>query len=207
MRVILNQDVPNLGELGDLKDVAPGYARNFLFPRGFAVVATPRAIELFKRREAEIEQRREEKRKASMGLKERLELEELVISVPAGHNGKLYGAVTNATIYDELLKKGIEIERKKIEVPGHSIKNVGSYKITVHLYEKEEAMLAVRVEGHAVKAEEPRAGEEAPKKRERRERRRSEEDDSPEAQLRAFLAAQGLEPEPDEPVAEEHPQQ
>lgn len=201
MRVILNQDVPNLGELGDLKEVAPGYARNFLFPRNLAVVATPRAIELFKRREAEIEQRREGKRKASMSLKERLEAEELVVSVPAGHNGKLYGAVTNATIYDELLKKGIEVERKKIEVAGHSIKNVGTYKIAVHLYEKEEATLVLKVEGHAVKAAET-TGEEAPKKRERRERRRTEEDDSPEAQLRAFLAAQGLEPE-DEPAAEE----
>ncbi|HUX38605.1 MAG TPA: 50S ribosomal protein L9 [Rectinemataceae bacterium] len=203
MRVILNQDVLNLGELGDLREVAPGYARNFLFPRGLAVVATPRAIELFKRREAEIEQRREEKRKSSMGLKERLEAEEVVISVPAGHNGKLYGAVTNATVYDELLKKGIEIERKKIEVPGHSIKNIGSYKVTVHLYEKEEATLLVKVEGHAVKAEVGSSSEEAPKKRERRERRRSEEDDSPEAQLRAFLAAQGLEPEADEPQQQE----
>ncbi len=203
MRVILNQDVLNLGELGDLREVAPGYARNFLFPRGLAVVATPRAIELFKRREAEIEQRREEKRKSSMGLKERLEAEELVISVPAGHNGKLYGAVTNASVYDELLKKGIEIERKKIEVPGHSIKNIGSYKVTVHLYEKEEATLLLKVEGHAVKAEAASSSEEAPKKRERRERRRSEEDDSPEAQLRAFLAAQGLEPEADEPQPQE----
>lgn len=197
MRVILNMDVPNLGELGDIKEVAPGYARNFLFPRGFAVVASQRALEQFKRRAAEIEQRREEKRKASMGLKERIESEELVVSVPAGHNGKLYGAVTNATIYDELLKKGIEIERKKIEVAGHSIKNIGTYKVAVHLYEKEEAILVVKVEGHAVKAAETAAGEEAPKKRERRERRRSEEDDSPEAQLKAFLAAQGLEPEED----------
>lgn len=207
MRVILNQDVPNLGELGDLKEVAPGYARNFLFPRGYAVVATPRAIELFKRREAEIAQRKEEKRKASLGLKERLEAEEITVSVPAGHNGKLYGAVTNATIYDELLKKGLEIERKKIEVPGHSIKNVGSYKITVHLYEKEEAVLLVKVEGHAVKAAETATGEEAPKKRERRERRRTEEDDSPEAQLRAFLAAQGLEPEDEPAPAHEEQQQ
>ncbi len=201
MKVILNQDVPNLGELGDIKEVAPGYARNFLFPRGFAVQASQKALELFKRRSAEIEARREDKRKASMGLKERIEAEEIVVSVPAGHNGKLYGAVNNATVYDALLKAGIEIERKKIEVPGHSIKNVGSYKVIVHLYEKEDAILRLNVQGHAVKAEESATDENAPKKRERRERRKTEEDDSPEAQLRAFLAAQGLEPEVDEPAA------
>lgn len=198
MKVILNQDVPNLGELGDIRDVAAGYARNYLFPRNFAVVFSQKAVALFKKREAEIEARKEEKRRSSMGLKERLEAEELSISVPAGQNGKLYGAVTNATIYDELLKKGLEVDRKRIEVPGKSIKNVGTYKVAVRLYEKDEASVRVQVIGTAVKAEEPKAGEEAPKKRERRERRHSEEDDSPEAQLRAFLAAQGLKPEEDD---------
>jgi len=194
MRVILNQDVPNLGELGDIKEVAPGYARNFLFPRSLAMAFSGKAVELFKKRAAEIEQRRDDKRKASMGLKERIEAEEIVVSMPAGHNGKLYGAVNNATVYDELVKKGIEIDRKKIEVPGRAIKTVGGYKVIIHLYEKEEATLRLNVQGHAVKAEERAEGTE-PKKRERRERRKSEEDDSPEAQMRAFLAAQGLEPE------------
>lgn len=203
MKVILNQDLPNLGELGDVREVAPGYARNYLLPRGLALVANARVLALFKRRETEIAARREEKRKSSLGLKERLESEEVVIAVPAGQNGKLYGAVNNATVYDALLKLGIDIERKKIEVPGHSIKNVGSYKVTIRLYEKEEATLKVTVQGTAVKAEESQ-GEDAPKKRERRERRKVEEDDSPEAQLRAFLAAQGLEPEADseEPSAD-----
>ena len=152
MRIILNQDVQNLGELGDIKEVTPGYARNFLFPRDLAIVFSQKTVELFKKRSAEIDARREEKRKSSMGLKERLEAEEIVVSVPAGHNGKLYGAVTNATVYDELLKKGIEIDRKKIEVPGRSIKNVGTFKVVVRLYEKEEAILRLNVQGHAVKA-------------------------------------------------------
>src|SRR5512133_2312336 len=129
MKVILNQDVPNLGELGDVKEVASGYARNYLFPRDLAMAFSQKATELFKKRTAEIEARREAKRQSSMSLKEKLEAEEFVVSVPAGQNGKLYGAVTNATVYDELLKKGIEIDRKKIEVPGRSIKSIGNYKI------------------------------------------------------------------------------
>jgi large subunit ribosomal protein L9 len=196
MKVILNQDVANLGELGDIKEVAPGYARNFLFPRSLAFLYNAKTKDLFDRRTAEIEELKAQKRAGSLSLKEKLEAEEITISVPAGHNGKLYGAVTNASIYDELLKKGIEVDRKKIEVPGRAIKSIGNYKVVVKLYEKEEASLRLVVLGHAVKAEESKTGDEAAKpRRERRERRHSEEDDSPEAQMRMFLASQGLEPE------------
>ncbi len=197
MKVILNQDVPNLGELGDIKEVAPGYARNFLFPRSLAFLFNGKTKALFEKRNAEIAALKDEKRKESLSLKEKLEAEEIVISVPAGQNGKLYGAVTNASVYDELLKKGFDIDRKKIEVPGRSIKSVGTYKVIVKLYEKDEATLKLNVQGHAVKAEE--RGEDSPKpRRERRERRHVEEDDSPEAQMKNFLASQGLQPDEDD---------
>lgn len=197
MKVILNQDVPNLGELGDIKEVAPGYARNFLFPRSLAFLFNGKTKALFEKRNAEIAALKDEKRKESLSLKEKLEAEEIVISVPAGQNGKLYGAVTNASVYDELLKKGFDIDRKKIEVPGRSIKSVGTYKVIVKLYEKDEATLRVNVQGHAVKAEE--RSDDSPKpRRERRERRHVEEDDSPEAQMKNFLASQGLQPDEDE---------
>jgi large subunit ribosomal protein L9 len=166
MKVILNQDVPNLGELGDVKDVAAGYARNYLLPRNFAMMFNQRAIAFFERRKTEIEELKANKRSSSSGLKERIEAEEIVVDVPAGQNGKLYGAVTAQIIVDELGKKGIEIERKKIEVPGHSIKSVGSYKIIVRLYEKDEATLRLVVKGHEVKSEVK--AEEAPKPRRRR---------------------------------------
>lgn len=197
MKVILNQDVPNLGELGDIKEVAPGYARNFLFPRSLAFLFNGKTKALFEKRNAEIAALKDEKRKESLSLKEKLEAEEIVISVPAGQNGKLYGAVTNASVYDELLKKGFDIDRKKIEVPGRSIKSVGTYKVIVKLYEKDEATLKLNVQGHAVKAEE--RSDDSPKpRRERRERRHVEEDDSPEAQMKNFLASQGLQPDEDE---------
>ena len=171
MRVILNQDVANLGELGDIKEVAPGYARNFLFPRNYAFLYNQKTKALFEKRVAEIEALKSAKRSSSSSLKEKLEADEIVISVPAGQNGKLYGAVTNATIYDELLKKGIEVDRKKIEVPGRSIKSIGNYKVVVKLYEKEEAALRLAVHGHAVKAEENKSDESPRPRRERRERK------------------------------------
>jgi large subunit ribosomal protein L9 len=174
MRVILNQDVPNLGELGDVKDVAPGYARNFLFPRSLAFAHSAKSVALFEKRRSEIEALKAAKRSASEGLKAQIEAEELVLVLPAGANGKLYGAVTGHAVADELAKKGIEIERKRIEVPGHSIKTVGTYKVAIRLYEKDEATLRIVVQGQPVKVE---AKAEAPRPR----RRRYEEEQAAEA--------------------------
>jgi large subunit ribosomal protein L9 len=163
MKVILNNDVPNLGELGDVKDVAAGYARNFLLPRGLVYPYSPATVALFEKRKAEIEARKASKRASSSDLKTRLEAEDVTLDMPAGQNGKLFGAVSNATIADELLKKGIQVDRKKIEVPGRVIKSVGNYKIAVHLYEKDEAILRVVIKGHVEKSKQ--AAPEQPRKR------------------------------------------
>ena len=171
MRVILNQDVPNLGELGDVKDVAAGYARNFLFPRSLAFAHNVKSLALFEKRKTEIEAIKASKRSASSDLKEKIEADEIILILPAGANGKLYGAVTGHNVADELLKKGIDIDRKRIEVPGRSIKSIGSYKIAIRLYEKDEATLRIAIQGQPVKSE---SKEVAPKPR----RRRSEERDA-----------------------------
>lgn len=165
MKVILNHDVPGLGELGDVKDVAAGYARNYLLPRGLVLAYSGSTIALFEKRRAEIEARKAEKRKASADIKTRLEAEEIVLDMPAGHNGKLYGAVTNASIADELHKKGYDIDRKKIEVPGRVIKSVGNYKIQIRLYEKDEAVLRVAVKGHEEKPKDVPTSHAAPRRR------------------------------------------
>ncbi len=168
MKVILNQDVPNLGELGDVKDVAAGYARNFLLPRGLVYPFSPATVALFEKRRAEIEAHKAAKRASSSDLKTKLEAEELTLDMPAGQNGKLFGAVSNSTVADELLKKGLQVDRKKIEVPGRVIKSVGNYKIVVRLYEKDEAIVRVVVKGHVEKAkqaaEQPRRHREEPVK-------------------------------------------
>ncbi len=191
MKVILSQDVPNLGELGDVKDVSPGYARNYLLPRNYVLVYNRGTVTLFEKRKAEIEAMKEAKRKSSMSLKEKLESEEIQIQVPAGANGKLYGAVTNATVADELLKRGIEVDRKKIEVPGRSIKSTGNYKVLVRLYEKEEATIRISIAGQEIKAEVRAEDENAPRRRERAARRRVEEAEPTtlEEQAAAFEAA------------------
>jgi len=153
MKVILNKDLAPLGEEGDVKEVAKGYARNYLFPRGIALPYTPRMIKLIEGRRAEIDARKEQKRLDARGLKEKLDSLELTITMPAGANGKLYGAVTNQTISDELSKSGYHIERKRIELAGNGFKNVGKYKALIKLYENQSAEISITIAAQEIKTE------------------------------------------------------
>jgi large subunit ribosomal protein L9 len=189
MKIILNQDVPNLGEIGDVKDVADGYARNYLLPRDYAVVYNSRNVLLFERKKSEIIAIKDQKKKNSASLKEKLEANDLAISMPAGANGKLYGAVTNATIADEFLKKGIEVDRKKIDVPGRSIKSVGNYKVLIHLYDKEEATVRVSITGQEVKVEKTEGDDQPKRQRVKRVRVEAAEPTTIDEQADAFEAA------------------
>ena len=155
MKVILNKDLPTLGEEGDVKEVAKGYARNFLFPRGIALPYTARMIKIIEGRRAEIEGRKEQKRLDARSTKEKLDALELNIIMPAGANGRLYGAVTNQTIADELAKAGFQIERKRIELPGSGFKSVGKYKLNVKLYENQIAEITVIIIAQEIKTETP----------------------------------------------------
>ena len=145
MKVILNADVKHLGEEGDVKVVANGYARNYLFPRNLALPFNELTVAYFESRKEELEAKKEAKRKDAASLKEKLTSASIVIPMPAGANGKLYGAVTSHTIADALKNAGFEIERKKIDVPGLTIKSVGKYVVTVRLYESAVAEVTVEV--------------------------------------------------------------
>jgi large subunit ribosomal protein L9 len=153
MKVILNKDLATLGEEGDVKEVARGYFRNYLLPRGIALPYTDSTVKIFEARKDEIAARKEAKRKDAASLKEKLEALAIVLTLPAGANGKLYGAVTNQTLSDEFIKLGFQLERKRIELPGNSFKSVGKHKITVKLYEGEAAELTITVQGQAIKTE------------------------------------------------------
>ncbi len=153
MKVILNKDLSTLGEEGDVKDVARGYARNYLFPRGIALPYTPKTVKLFEARKEEIEAKKAQKRQDAMGLKERLENLELSLTMPAGPNGKLYGAVTSQTVADELVKQGFQVDRKRIDLAGAGIKNVGKYKAVIKLYENSHAEIQIVIIGQEIKTE------------------------------------------------------
>lgn len=146
MKVILVQDVENLGEEGDVQEVADGYGRNYLIPKQFAVPYTKANEAMLESRRSVIEQRKEDKRKAALGLKQRLEEEELVIRRPAGDSGKLFGSVTSATVAEELERRGINVERKRIELPEKNIKMIGNYPVKVKLYDNESAEVKIKIQ-------------------------------------------------------------
>lgn len=171
MKIILNVDVKHLGEEGDVKNVANGYARNFLFPRNFAVPYNETTAAIFEARKAEIEAKKEVKRQNARSLKEKLEGSVFEIVMPAGSNGKLYGAVTTQVVADILAKNGFEIERKRIEIPGLVIKSVGNYHATIKLYEAQTAAISMTVKAQ----EDPNAAKSAEKKSDKKEPAKEED--------------------------------
>lgn len=160
MKVILYTDVKHLGEMGDVKNVATGYARNFLFPHMYAVPYNDQTVAYFESRKEEIEARKEQKRKDAASLKDKLEAFTVELKMPAASNGKLFGSVTALTVSEFLAKNGYEIERKRIEIPGVTIKSVGNYHCTIHLYESANAEVKISV----LPQEDDSAKKEAPKK-------------------------------------------
>jgi len=194
MKVILNKDLAPLGEEGDVKDVAKGYARNYLFPRGIALPYNPQTVKLFEARKDEIEAKKAQKRQDAMGLKERLESLEISITMPAGANGKLYGSVSSHTVADEMAKLGFQIDRKRIDLASSGIKNVGKYKAVIRLYENSQAEIQLNIIGQEIKTE----THEAPPARPHRRRK-------DEAAPAADNHAAGGEPKPSEAEAEAPP--
>jgi large subunit ribosomal protein L9 len=189
MKVILNKDLAPLGEEGDVKDVAKGYARNYLFPRGIALPYNPQTVKLFEARKDQIEAKKAQKRQDAMGLKERLESLELSITMPAGANGKLYGSVTSHTVADEMAKLGFQIDRKRIDLAS-GIKNVGKYKALIKLYENSQAEIQLNIIGQEIKTEAHEAPPARPARR-RRDEAAAEKPAEGEAPAQAETPADG----------------
>ena len=155
MKIILNQDVVNLGEEGDVVIVKDGYARNFLLPTKAAVLFNKTNMSLFAARERAISKRKNEKRTLASDLKSKLDETTITLVLSAGESGKLFGSVTSAMVQEELAKLGFVVERKRIEVSSHTIKMVGTYPVRIRLYEDESAEISVVVESESqVKARE-----------------------------------------------------
>jgi large subunit ribosomal protein L9 len=145
VKVILKQDVPNLGQEGDIENVADGYARNYLIPLGMAVRATPSAMKDFEHRK-EIQARKHERmKKRSEALARRLTSHTLTFEVKTGETGQLYGSITNADIAKALEEEvGVEIDRRDIPL-SEPIRQVGEHFVPVHLMEDVEPQIRIVV--------------------------------------------------------------
>ena len=146
MKVIFLQDVPNLAKAGEIKEVASGYGRNYLIPRGLAVPASSSAVHL-----AEI-QRQIKARKQTLveadlaELAAQLEGKEINIPARVGAKDRLFGSVTSADIAAELEKEGLPVDKKKIELE-ESIRQLGSYQVVIKLAKDLTPKISVNVIG------------------------------------------------------------
>jgi large subunit ribosomal protein L9 len=133
MEIILQQDVDELGLEGDIVNVARGYARNYLIPKGVALEASPQNIKTLELKRKKIEVRKLKAKEAAEKLKQDLQGQEITFSQKAGEEGKLYGSVTSMDIASELEKRGIIIDRRKI-VLEKPIKTLGETEVAVKIY-------------------------------------------------------------------------
>ncbi|MGE5618290.1 MAG: 50S ribosomal protein L9 [Sphingomonadaceae bacterium] len=147
MKVLLLQDVKGVGEAGQVKEVAEGYARNYLFPKKLATPATPSAL-----KELEARQAAERKRQAKLdeemrGLAQKIAGSSVTVRSKVGEGGKLYGSITTADVAEALERQlGEVVDKRKIEIE-EPIRHVGEYKIPVKLSKNVSTTVNLVVEG------------------------------------------------------------
>jgi large subunit ribosomal protein L9 len=149
MEVILRDHVDNLGRRGDIVKVAPGYARNYLLPRQLALPVTASNRKLIERERKLAEAHELEERQQAEAIATRITPLELTIGRRVGETEQLYGSVTAADLAEALLEKGLEIDRRKIQL-GEAIKALGEFLVPIKLHRDVTANLKV----HVVKLEE-----------------------------------------------------
>ncbi len=158
MKVILIEDVPGLGNAGDIKEVALGYARNYLIPKGLAVVATPSAVKEWQARLEARRAREARETERATALADRMAALTLTFQAKAGPTGRLYGSVTTADIAEALERElGVPFDRRKIE--SDPLREIGEHMVSVRL--AREVVAQVRVVVAAEEGEEEAAEVEA----------------------------------------------
>ena len=145
MKVILREEVSNLGDIGAIVNVAAGYARNFLLPKGVAVVADTKNIKALEHEKRIAEARAEKAKAAAMTEAEKLNATELEFKAKVGEEDKLFGSVTAMDIAAALKEKGLEVDRRKIVI-AEPIKSLGEHTVEVKLGLDVTASVKVTVE-------------------------------------------------------------
>ncbi len=145
MEVILLKEVKGLGKAGTIAKVSDGYARNMLLPKGLAQEATPANRKILEARKAKEAEKRANDLESAKRVKEKLDKAALKLAYKAGDGGRLFGAVTAQTIADELkAQHGIEIDKKKIALD-NPIKQTGTYRVPVKLFQDITGTVVVEV--------------------------------------------------------------
>ena len=152
MKIVLTEDVPNLGDAGAIKEVANGYARNFLLPRGLAKAATPGMVKVVEERKVADLRRIARAEEENRSLATQIEQMSLGFKVRVGKQGRLYGSITASDIANALSQKlGQTIDRRKVELTDN-IHSIGTYEVPVRLVGKGKLLPKVKV---VVESDEP----------------------------------------------------
>jgi large subunit ribosomal protein L9 len=144
VKVILSEDVPNLGDAGELVAVKPGFARNYLLPLGKAIAATEASVNELEHQKRVIAEKVARQRKLLEGEKAKFEGQVVEITAQAGEEGKLFGSVTAAMIADKLAERGLEVDKRKVAL-ADPIKDVGEHPVVLKLHREIQATITVKV--------------------------------------------------------------
>lgn len=144
MKVVLIKDVKGTGKSGDIVNVADGYGKNFLLKNNFAKLATTVAVNENQQQKNADAYHKEQERLKAVEFAKKINETQICLAVKCGENGKTFGAITTKEIAEELAKKGIEVDKKKVFLK-EQIKSIGNYIIEIKLYPTVVAKLALQV--------------------------------------------------------------
>jgi len=145
MEIILKQDVDNLGYADEIVKVRPGYARNYLIPRGMAVIATESARKMLQETMKQRAHKAAKIKGDAESVAKQLEAMTLKIATKVGDSGKIYGSITSLQLADALAKHGVNVDRKKISLETDHIKTLGTYTAVVNLHKDVKAKVNFEV--------------------------------------------------------------
>ena len=144
MRVILMHDVQHTGRRGDVIDVKPGYARNYLMPHGLALEATPGNLKVFEHQRRKIEAKHQQEREEAAEIAAQLDGVRIQVAKRVGETETLYGSVTAGEVAEVLEAKGISVDRRRVDLEG-GIKTLGEHPVRINLHSEVVAEIVVEV--------------------------------------------------------------
>lgn len=146
MKVVLLEDIEDLGLAGDIKEIKDGYARNYLLPRKLVILATRENIKIVEDKRNSILRKTQKRFQEEQSKKAALDGTVVEIKAKAGEQGKLFGSITTNDIYNALKEKGLDVDKKSIKLPSEQIRAVGVYEVTIALYRDIKATIKVVVQ-------------------------------------------------------------
>lgn len=144
VRLILREDVPKLGDAGEVVSVKPGYARNYLIPTGKAIHATAAKVRELEHHQRQIAEKVAKQRTELEAERDRIQGTEIQVAAQAGEGGRLFGSVTAMQIAELLGEKGVTVDRRRIEL-AEPIKEVGDFRVPIRLHREVVAEILVKV--------------------------------------------------------------